>query len=353
MLHVIFFLSFCGQHIDNSILMDLKKVGGQYKIENEKLYISASYLGPSVTKIFIRDKNGSEKLVEVINKSGITDEWLVKFSALKRLYSLKINGAKISSLGLENIAKNTSLRILDISECPVSNFSMIKLKSCNLFELYIAGTEINDQSIGTILTQNNIKVLDVSNTKIGDAFFSQIYKLNRLETFYSSDTSITNKGLQIASKTGLKLKVIDLSRNKISDFGSDLFISHQKYMEKVFLFGTELSDEGVTFVSKCPNIQVLGLNRTNITDKGLETICVNKNINKLYIGNTRISDDGVKQLIKLKNLEVLDIYRTRITGKGVALILDLPKLKEINIAELNVGKDIIETLKRKGIKYHY
>lgn len=131
-------------------------------------------------------------------------------------------------------------------------------------------------------------------------------------------------------------------------------------LEKLNLQGSYgLKDEQLTYLSQLRQLSNLGIElNTNITDEGVRQLAnLNKlrrlslrgcerisnkstpyliglpNLTILDISGTDISDDGMKEICKIQSLQRLYIQKTKITDSSYHLLHNLINLKYVDIAE--------------------
>ena len=66
----------------------------------------------------------------------------------------------------------------------------------------------------------------------------------------------------------------------------------------------------------------LNLNRSTVTDNGLEHLAALPRLKRLHLQDTQISDAGIQHLLGLAQLEHLDLQRTQVTISGSQLVAD-------------------------------
>jgi hypothetical protein len=105
-------------------------------------------------------------------------------------------------------------------------------------------------------------------------------------------------------------------------------------LDNVYLLGPMVNDENLEVLGELPELRVLTLTNTRVTDEGLLQLSRFPKLNCLYIGNI----DHVKLIgpagAKLNTLPLL-------TGKGLAKLKDLPNLQVIQlIGRLTADSDL-------------
>jgi hypothetical protein len=79
-----------------------------------------------------------------------------------------------------------------------------------------------------------------------------------------------------------------------------------------------IGDAGIRDLGRQPDLRLLVLTDTRITDEALRHISGWPELRSLTLGSTQVSDRGLRHLEKLTNLREIDLDETRVTPAGVA-----------------------------------
>ena len=80
-----------------------------------------------------------------------------------------------------------------------------------------------------------------------------------------------------------------------------------------------------------PDLVVLDLRGTRVTDAGMGPLASMTNLKRLQLQETNITDAGLTGIKTLPKLEVLNLYATHVTDAGVATLASSTKLKRLYI----------------------
>jgi hypothetical protein len=80
---------------------------------------------------------------------------------------------------------------------------------------------------------------------------------------------------------------------------------------------TRISNSGMETISKLSNLRILYLNNTSITDEGIEKLESLPDLVYLNLVGTGFSDRSLNTLRKLKNLESLYVFDTKVSKDSV------------------------------------
>lgn len=100
----------------------------------------------------------------------------------------------------------------------------------------------------------------------------------------------------------------------------------------------DIGDEQIAHLKPlAPQLAWLYLNKTKVTDAGMEHLAGLKQLRRLHLANTAITSAGVKHLEGLENLETLNIYGTKVTDDVLDSLTKLPKLKKVFLYDTGVS----------------
>lgn len=120
--------------------------------------------------------------------------------------------------------------------------------------------------------------------------------------------------------------------------GSDL-------LEVDFQFaGDHVRDEHLQDLLVLPNVAVLRLKQTAITDIGLLHVAKLLKLRRLQLDETAITDAGLPYLKPLVELESLQLYRTKVTDSGLKHLAEFSKLKLLLVGETAVTATAVQEL---------
>jgi len=117
-----------------------------------------------------------------------------------------------------------------------------------------------------------------------------------------------------------KVVSVNLEHHRLKDEDLEC-LEHLRYLERLYLAATPVSNQGLAHVAKC------------------------KRLKRLSLWKTRITDLGMEHLRGLEDLELLDIQETKVTEAALAHLKHLPRLKKL-IQTIELSDEGIELLAR-------
>ena len=88
-------------------------------------------------------------------------------------------------------------------------------------------------------------------------------------------------------------------------------------LEILFLDRTQITDDGLACLPQLPKLHGLHLADTHVTDSGLKHLHRFADLLQLSLDGCRVSDTGLEHLRGLANLELLNLTYTDVTPEGV------------------------------------
>ena len=316
-------------------------------------------------------KKDSEGFVTEVNyrDSEVTDDKLIKLTELKNLHAVLLNDANISDAGLEPIGSISTLRNLDLRQCPIGNDGLAHLNGLtNLRALRLNGnqgehgaTSVDDGGMESVGKLTNLKALLLDFLWISGEGLSELEDLSNLEELYLAGTLVGDVDLEqmtlfpklkklriskLPQVTGAGLEHVkqlenlidlDLSENS-SLFDADLVhLADMKKLQRLNLWRVAVTDEGIAHLKGLTGMRWLNLDNTQITDAGLDSLSGMSKLEFLHLGSTSVTDEGIQKLSKLKSLKDLKVTRTAVTDAGVEKLQQQLPNTEIQLKYLGDG----------------
>ncbi len=159
------------------------------------------------------------------------------------------------------------------------------------------------------------------------------------------ESEVNDEGLaQLSRLTGLKM--LDLRSTPITDIGIAK-LANLKKLQRLALSafrtrekGFGPSDESMKALATLPQLEVLGLRHTKVSDKGLAELAKLKSLRDLAFTDGGITDNGLMVLKQLPNLECLRLgvlmEGANITDEGLKTIGALTNLRELDLGATKI-----------------
>ncbi len=146
--------------------------------------------------------------LELWHLDHISDDGVRQLKGLPNLESLEICSIPITDKGLVFLGELHNLRVLGLRYVSITDETLKRLKSANLQQLILPGTEISDAGMIVLLELPNLQTLVLSRTSISNRGLGHLASLRKLTTIIVEDSEITDVGVQNFRERRSDAKVI-------------------------------------------------------------------------------------------------------------------------------------------------
>lgn len=217
-----------------------------------------------------------------LRESGIVDRNL-QFLVGMPLQELNLEGTSVSGVGLREIARMTTLRVLNLWGTAMRDSDIEQLEKLRLDEFYLGCEGVTDRA-----------VMSVSSMP--------------LHTFYLCFSQVTN--LALTYLRGKPLRSLSLRKTAVT-YLQDLT---RMPLEFLNLSGTEIRNEQLGVLRDMPLRELLLRRCESLTNGAISYLLPLKGLQKLDLSENKvITDEVVPLLCQLKQLRHLDIRKTGIS----------------------------------------
>ena len=288
------------------------------------------------------------------------------------LSSCKINDEAAGDLA-DALKENDYIKIVDLNNNAIGDKGAEKLAELMLNELNLSNNKIGP--IGCeALSQSTVTRLILTGNPIGPegaSFFGESQTINEL---LLEECGIGNTGAKkvmgnklfamlCLDKNGIddngivknvpadsNLVIITLGQNGISDKGAAILAKHKK-LKILDLSSNKITDDAINkcFV-KNKTIRVLILNNNSITGDGFSNLLKNKTIEKLFLRNNNISFDKDSVILKNETLVQLHLSNNKLDESCEQVyqtMLEMKKLVKLDLSQNEISNEFMEMLTKK------
>jgi len=170
---------------------------------------------------------------------------------------------------------------------------------------------------------------------------TEMKTLEKVETIRLGALNFDDESLGVFLNKTPNLKIIDLTQTNITDYSLTLLAKFCK-LETLNLSKTKITDKGIELIQDLKNLKSLILSETKITDNSLESLGKMNKLELINIENTTITDNGIEKISRLLAIQTLIIGGTKVTQKSMAVISNFSNLERLSLSNLSLSsKDII------------
>ena len=157
-------------------------------------------------------------------------------------------------------------------------------------------------------------------SSLGDAFFDDVHWIG-----VKSPRQATDDWLNLI-KDGPTIKGLDLEKSAVTDGGLER-LQGLSQLEFLVLTDTGITGDGLVHLQMLPRLKQLLLEGTQITDFSLKYLRPLSRLEGLNLKHTKITDAGLQHIEPLTHLRGLNLSNTRVTDNALKYLHDLSQLE--------------------------
>lgn len=242
------------------------------------------------------------------------------FSKLPRLKLLLLANLKVDADELMEL-RHPSLTQLMMAGSVIEDGKMDFLEGLPNLEwlgLDAGASLFSDNSLKHVETLAKLSHLSLKHTQFTDDGLDHLFGLRNLSELQIVESRISDDGLAKIIKNWPELRVLSLDYSAITDVGL-VQLPELKQLRVFAGQGCEgIGAPSFSAIARVSSLEHLVLFRTSLTDDDVQKLSALKSLNHLNIANTKVTDGCVDSLLKFPSLKLLDIQGTAITAEGVA-----------------------------------
>lgn len=191
-----------------------------------------------------------------------------------------------------------------------------------------------------------------------DKTLSNLTELTNLENFVTNGMQVTDKGLAQMSRLS-NLRVIGFFHPSIGMRGFDgrgfAALKELPKLESLSIGGSPFNDKGMAAVSEITQLKHFRIWHTYQTQAGNQYLTKLTELKTLLLGQRMpragrpnplsLDDSTFDVLVQLKTLESLELNEAKLSLASLRRLSELPKLKNLNLPQIDIPAEDIETLK--------
>lgn len=329
---------------------DVIKLWDVNELLSEPLQSAASTLAKAGATF---ERDGNRLVVKLSIDGRQSTAALHELKNFDRPYELVVEySSSVTDEALSALAHDTNLRALTFSNLNYATDQgaahLATLWNVESLKIESAG-QFTPASIQFISQMKSLRRLTIEDLPLSANQFSQLAKLQQLESLRVSSDDLTAKSIkhleQIPRLTELDIrgvwdsetvaavaKVMSLREHTLDYSGSAnalAALAELPNLEKLELSG-DIDDRGLQQIGKLTKLKTLALSDPDgATDEGLKYLTTLKALESLKLEGELLDQDGLKHLATLPRLKRLDVSSTRLGDAQVAQIAGMKELKTL------------------------
>jgi len=306
----------------------------------ERLWLSQT----KITDTGLKQLGSLSTLTHVsLEATPTSDRGLTYLERLTKLRSLSLGSPFFTPAGLKQLEKIKSLESLYLDRMPVDDSVIEAIGQLKqLHTLSIRQTAITDRGLGALKGLDHLKELHIDGCQISDQSLRAASHWTQLETISFTNTSIGDPGLQFLASCS-KIRSIRLAQSGCTLRGVlDLLVGKMGMKLPTALkmtFDTSLDAEG--------QVVSVNLNSVRISDQDIDLLAELQKLEWLDMQDSEITDAGAARLAELgfPQLRLLKVDNSKITNSGFLAICSLKNLRDLHIRHTGVTSQAIESMR--------
>lgn len=278
-------------------------------------------------------------------RQAITDDKLVHFLILPKLYSLDLSQSKVTDSGMETLAKSPTLANLRLFSTAVGDPGVALLAAApEMQNLDLDKTPITDAALSAVAGFPKLRALTINTTRVGVAGVAALKGSKSLRQLTAANLLAFTPEMMpeiaaISGLTDLSLVGLDLDGAMAGFIGSKV--------QRLNVTGAKLTDVGGVALGRLGEVVLISANQTGIGDDTVASLSGAPKLDTLQAANTAVTDAAGPAFAKLSRLKTLWLDRTAVTDALMPHLagLSLETLNLDGVALTDAGLKALEAMK--------
>jgi Leucine-rich repeat (LRR) protein len=303
-----------------------------------------------------------------LSNSHISDNESALFGALPHLQVLLLNDTKVGDNTMRSLAA-AQLVVLSLAYTRVTDAGIAAAGCPDLQYLDVSGCKCTEDICAVIWRQESLETALLTKCRITEDGISRLDGHPSLRSLSLRDNPVSDRGANLLLNLP-RLENVDLRWTPVSDGAvGDMMASRPsinvQFESKAPVYsllqsqlkvargversenaeahvgfprfdGKKIGDDDVRVISGCHEVTSLDLSDTNVTDIGLDYLTQMPNLRVISLRRTPITDQGLQRLSAIKSLEVLDVSGTSVGVVALNALASLPRLTVLRLAASSI-----------------
>jgi hypothetical protein len=295
-----------------------------------------------------------------VNNADVGDRFAAVLAKLPRLYTVDLEGTRLTDAGLERLSACQTLRQVNVTETYATLAGVAKFQAA-LPEAEIRwGTSVSDAHwhAQRQLARNGVN-LEAEGLRFGSAerkeyactvtlgtgnvYLDEILPLKdlvgniRLRCIHTTCPPDMCAFLGSLSNIGL----MSLAYVAFEDLD---WISNMQNLYDLRIEFTVGKNHDLSFLSRIPNLRRLELRRIRLRDEDILRLAAEMQLERLLLREAEITDKSLVRITRFKRLQRLDLSETAITDAGAMKLAELERLEWLELTQTSIGDDAMAAI---------
>jgi Leucine-rich repeat (LRR) protein len=225
-----------------------------------------------------------------LDRLPVDDQVLTAARSLTQLAVLSLRSTAVTDLGLRQLSQLTQLRELNLDGTQVDGTAFeAGISPASLEVLSLHGTQLSDEHLESLADYRRLKKLGVRGTNCSLAGLIELLVEKQGRSLDAALALVATTTLDAAGH----ILTLDLSGLNVVDADVQM-LCQLTHLQWLTLPG-RLTDFGATQLAQNPppNLSLLNVNHSQITDRGLEELAKIESLKNLHVASTNVTQAGV------------------------------------------------------------
>lgn len=281
--------------------------------------------------------------IDIRKAKNLDDAALKILAGIPQLEGIIIGG-EVTDAGLQTLGKCKSIHTVGllsakkITDAGVKEIAALpKLEVVFLESMTFTGAGFEPLAGSKTLRWVHMRFIE-GFTDEGARFLANIPSLVELkiDTSFSESRNLTTAGIRAIAEGHVPAR-FEFPQNLIDD---ELF---EILVKKGWLYGP--TPPGMQMGEKRPataaEVSSINLDRSKVTDRGLQAILDCVNVENFFLAETGVTDETLKKLSSFKKLRYLALEKTKVTGAGLEAVSALP-IRHVAMQGCELSEDVFK-----------
>jgi serine/threonine protein kinase/Leucine-rich repeat (LRR) protein len=284
----------------------------------------------------------------VLNLAGtpVRDHDLARLAGLQHLEDLELHDTGVTDVGLNQLEALPALRRLILYNTKITDAAFNSLSRMQaLRQLSLTGTKTTPAGWRRLKELPKLSELHVAMMPLGNSDLAELIAAQpEVETLNLWGTAVSDAGMTHLAKAS-RLKSLQLNFTKVTGRGLAP-LGGLAHLETLELPGQiHFGDEAAKYLSTAPALKTLKLPDVDLTDAGLMFLGKIKSLRELRLGAGKTTSAGLADLVDLPELAALQLQYPRISDEAAAFLAQMRQLKGLELGDVQGDKGL-ESLSR-------
>lgn len=295
-----------------------------------------------------------------VNNADVGDRLAAALSKLPGLYTVDLEGTRITDAGLERLSACRGLGVINVTETYVTRDGVAKLQraipaseihwSTSVSDAHwhaqrqLARSGINVSAEGIRFGSNEQNEYTCTVTLgTGNVYLDDILPLADMDGNIRLRAIHTTCPPAMCSFLGSLRNVGLMSLDYVAFEDLDWIAQMQNLYDLSIEF-TVGKQHDLSFLSVMPNLRNLELRRIRLRDEDILQLPAEMKLEELLIREAEITDASMGRIASFKQLRRLDLTETAITDAGAIELAALDQLEWLRLTRTNIGDEAVAAI---------